>query len=172
MAAMIRTLIRPTGSDLRLPACPRALRSLVFLLFAVMPPLAPAQEDPPLQVDVRMPVRGNRGLGTSFRRQLQGGLATVSGRVLNQPGGETALVELQFDYRVDADFALDEIIARIVVSIQDAAGNEFSNVTIDPNTIHLNPNRVPLSYSATLYTVPKRGQSGYFVRVQVFGNYE
>jgi hypothetical protein len=75
-----------------------------------------------------------------------------------------------------ADIALDEIVSRIVISIEDAAGNEFSTVTIDPNTIPLNPNRLPLYYSVTLYTpaisnAPGRG-NGYFARVQVYGNYE
>ena len=114
-----------------------------------------------------------RPLPVSFRTLLDGGPAKLTGSVSNLPGGETALVALQFDYRVDADFALDEIISQIVISVEDASGQPFSNVTIDPNTIHLNPNRVPLYYSATLYTPEHtRGRNGYIVRVQVFGNYE
>ena len=91
----------------------------------------------------------------------------------NLPGGETALVTLQFDYRTQAEIALDELISQIVILIEDEDGNEFSTVTIDPNTIHLNPNRVPLYYSATLYTpIIERGGKGYTARIQVYGNYE
>ena len=52
------------------------------------------------------------------------------------------------------------------------AGNEFSRVTIDPNTVPLNSNRAPLYYSATLYRPPRDGRRLYFARIQVFGNYE
>jgi hypothetical protein len=38
--------------------------------------------------------------------------------------------------------------------------------------VPLNPNRVPLSYSATLYKPPRSGRNAYIARVQVFGNYE
>ena len=129
--------------------------------------------DEPLQVDVRLAVKGNRGASASFERQIEGGTATVSGRVHNLAEGETTLVMLRFDYRTNADIALDEIISRVVITIEDAVGNEFSTVTIDPNTIPLNPNRVPLDYSSTLY-IPTivRGGNGYIVRVQVYGNYE
>ena len=88
------------------------------------------------------------------------------------PGGETVLVSLRFDYNSDADIALDELINQIVVSTSDKAGNEFSRVTIDPNTVPLNPNRAPLYYSATLYHPPRNGRSLYLARIQVFGNYE
>ena len=87
-------------------------------------------------------------------------------------GGGTVLVSLRFDYNSDADIALDELISQIVVSTSDKAGNEFSRVTIDPNTVPLNPNRAPLYYSATLYHPPRNGRSLYFARIQVFGNYE
>jgi hypothetical protein len=132
-----------------------------------------AQDEPPLQIDVRLRVKRNHGLGAHFEHQIAGGAATLSGRVHNLPGGETALVTLQFDYRTNAEIALDEIVSRIVVSIEDSSGNEFSIATIDPNTVPLNPNRVPLYYSATLYT-PKiaHGENGYIARVQVYGNYE
>ena len=131
------------------------------------------QDGEPLQVDIRLRVKRNQGLGALFEHQIAGGAATLSGRVHNLPGGETALVMLQFDYRTNAKIALDEIVSRIIVSIEDSSGNEFSIVAIDPNTIPLNPNRVPLHYSATLYT-PKvaRGENGYIARVQVYGNYE
>jgi hypothetical protein len=56
--------------------------------------------------------------------------------------------------------------------VESIAGNEFSRVTIDPNTVPLNPNRAPLYYSATLYKPPRTGQSAYLVRIQFFGNYE
>jgi hypothetical protein len=42
--------------------------------------------------------------------------------------------------------------SRKYVSTSDRVGNEFSRITIDPNTVQLNPNRAPLPYSATLYT--------------------
>jgi hypothetical protein len=87
--------------------------------------------------------------------------------VHNLPGSETALVTLRFDYRTNAD------ISQIVISIEDADGNEFSTATIDPTAVPLNPNRAPLYYSATVYT-PRitRGEEGYITRIQVYGNYE
>jgi hypothetical protein len=143
-----------------------------FLLSALAPVTGVAQLRAPLQVDVRVPAKAT-GFAAFFQRRLEPGAATVSGRVRNLPGGETALVTLHFDYKIDADFAFDEIISRIVISIQDSVGNEFSKVTIDPNTVHLNPNRVPLDYTATLYTPPEtRPDSTYRVHVKVFGNYE
>jgi hypothetical protein len=144
----------------------------LILLSTLEPLVAVAQDLPPLQVDVRVPAKAT-GIGALFQRQIEPGEATVSGRVRNLPGGETALVTLRFDYKTNADFALDEIIGLIVISIEDSEGNEFSKVTIDPNTVNLNPNRVPLSYSATLYTPDQTGPRGsYTVHIQVFGNYE
>src|SRR5438094_253056 len=147
--------------------------AIVAIVTSVFSSLTVFAQNEPLQVDVRLRVKRNHGLGAHFERQIAGGEATVSGRVHNLPGGETALVMLQFDYRTNAEIALDEIVSRIVVSIEDSSGNEFSIVTIDPNTIPLNPNRVPLYYSATLYTPTiARGENGYIARVQVYGNYE
>ena len=144
---------------------------IIALALAALAPLnTSAQTDAPLQVDAR--IRVNRNGVISFQRQLDPGPATVRGRIQAQPGGETALVTLEFDYRVNADFALDEIISLIVISIEDTAGNALSTVTIDPNTINLNPNRVPLEYSATLYIPTDRQRPSYIVHVQVFGNYE
>jgi hypothetical protein len=146
---------------------------IAVLLSAFSPLTGLSQSGPPLQVDLRVQVKRNHGLGGFFEGQLQGGGATVTGRVHNLPGGETALVTLQFDYRTRTEIALDELISQIVILIEDQEGNEFSTVTIDPNTINLNPNRVPLHYSATLYTpIIERGGNGYTVRIQVFGNYE
>ena|SRR5438477_3347233 len=82
-----------------------------------------------------------------FHTRLEGGGAVVRGSVQTLPGGETALVSLHFDYNSDAGIALDELISQIVVSSSERAGNEFSRVTIDPNTVPLNPNRTPLCYS-------------------------
>ena len=153
---------------------PNMKRSLLPLL-ALFPLVAAfAQDQAPLQVDERVRVNNNkRPTATSFTAHLAGGPATLTGSVRNLPGGDTALMALQFAYTVSEDIALDEIISQIVVSVEDLAGNVFSTVSIDPNTIHLNPNRVPLYYSATLYTPEHvRGRNGYIVRVQVFGNYE
>jgi hypothetical protein len=137
-----------------------------------MPLRAIAQADAPLQLDVRVPVKQN-GLGASFQRRLEPGGATVAVRVRNLPGRETALVSLMFNYRINADFALDELISLIIITIEDSAGGEFSRATIDPSTIPLNPNREPLSYAASLYTpTQQHARAGYTVRVQVFGNYE
>jgi hypothetical protein len=149
----------------------KLIRNLL-ITFAALAPVVAIAQDAPLQVDVQVRAKPT-GFGASFHRELDGGGATVFGRVQNLPGNQTALVTLQFDYKTRADIALDEIIDRIVISIEDLGGNVFSTATIDPNTVPLNPNRVPLYYSATLYT-PDAGPkgSGYVVHVQVFGNYE
>jgi hypothetical protein len=150
----------------------KTLAIIGIVIAACSPGMLPAQGGAPLQVDVRVRAKGN-GMGAFFQRQIATGTAMVSGRVKNLPGNETALVTLRFDYHTNADIALDEIIDRIVISIEDLSGNQFSTVTIDPDTIHLNPNRVPLYYSTTLYTPDRpRIRGGYFVHVQVFGNYE
>jgi hypothetical protein len=150
----------------------KALAIIGIVIAACSPVILHAQGGAPLQVDVRVRAKGN-GMGAFFQRQIENGTATVSGRVQNLPGNETALVTLRFDYHTDADIALDEIIDRIVISIEDLSGNQFSTVTMDPDTIHLNPNRVPLYYSVTLHTPDRpRIRSGYFVHVQVYGNYE
>ena len=151
----------------------KILMGASITLLAVCPPLPlRAQLGAPLQVDVRVRVKSNHGFGTSFERQLDPGAATVEARIHNLPGGETAFVTLRFDYRTNADIALDEIISQIVISIEDANGNAFSTTTIDPNTIALNPNRAPLYYSATLYTPKVTRRAGYIAHVQVYGNYE
>jgi hypothetical protein len=130
------------------------------------------QEQPPLQADVQVRVNHRDRRLVRFSAGLEAGEATLRGSVQNMPGGETALVALYFDYHASADIALDEIISQIVVSTSDRIGNEFSRVTIDPNTVPLNPNRAPLYYSVTLYRPPRDGGNLYSVRVQVFGNYE
>lgn len=145
--------------------------SLVLLLsFARLSVVA--QEQAPLQANIRVRVDYNEKRAISFQSGLGGGVATVKGSVVNLPGGETALVLLHFDYRTDAAIALDELISQIFISIRDAAGNEISRVTIDPNTAPLNPNRAPLYYSATLYKPPAHGRNVYIARIKVFGNYE
>jgi hypothetical protein len=147
-----------------------AVVALLPLCFASH--LVVGQEQSPLQADVQVRVNhGDRRL-VPFHTRLEGGGATVRGSVQNLPGGETLLVSLRFDYNSDADIALDELISQIVVSTSDNAGNEFSRITIDPNTVPLNPNRAPLCYSATLYHPPRNGRSLYLARIQVFGNYE
>ncbi len=145
------------------------LRALLIFL----PSMALAQDvEPPIQVDVRIPIKSHRGLGGRFEQQIAPGPATISGRVYNLSGGQTSLVTLQFDYRSRAEFALDEIIARIVIAIEDLNGQQLSIAIIDPNTINLNPNRVPLYYSATLYNTQGDQRQDYIAHVQVFGNYE
>jgi hypothetical protein len=147
-----------------------AVVALLPLCFASH--LVIGQEQSPLQADIQVRVNYNDKRPVTFRGRLEGGEATVRGSVQNLPGGETALVTLHFDYRTDADIALDELISQIAVSTSDRAGNEFSGVTIDPNTVPLNPNRAPLYYSATLYQPPRDGRRLYIARIQVFGNYE
>jgi hypothetical protein len=147
-----------------------AVVALLPLCFASH--LVVGQEQSPLQADVQVRVNhGDRRL-VPFHARLEGGGATVRGGVQNLPGGETLLVSLRFDYNSDADIALDELISQIVVSTSNNAGNEFSRITIDPNTVPLNPNRAPLYYSTTLYHPPRNGRSLYLARIQVFGNYE
>ena len=152
----------------------RTIRKVLPILLFFPLLAAFAQDQAPLQADARVRVNNNkRPVAASFSAQLAGGPATLTGSVSNLPGGDTALVALVFDYRVDADIALDEIISQIVVWVEDHEGNVFSTITIDPNTVHLNPNRVPLYYSATLYTPDHtRRRNGYIVRVRVYGNYE
>lgn len=147
-----------------------AVVALLPLCFASH--LAIGQEQSPLQADIRVRVNHSDRRVVPFRARLEGGEAIVRGSVQNLPGGETVLVSLHFDYSSNADIALDELISQIVVSTSDNAGNEFSSITIDPNTVPLNPNRAPLYYSATLYHPPRNGRSLYLVRIQVFGNYE
>ena len=147
-----------------------AVMALLPLCFASQTVIGQGQA--PLQADVQVQVKYNDKRPVLFRARLEGGGAVLRGSVLNLPGGETALVLLHFDYNTDADIALDELISQIVVSTSHRAGNEFSRVTIDPNTVPLNPNRAPLYYSATLYRPPRNGRSLYIARIQVFGNYE
>jgi hypothetical protein len=155
-----------------LPWMKRSLAIIDLLLLCFTSRLVTGQEQAPLQTDVQVGVKhGDRRL-VPFRARLEGGGATVRGTVQNLPGRETVLVSLRFDYNSDADIALDELISQVVVSTSDKAKTEFSRVTIDPNTVPLNPNRTPLYYSATLYHPPRNGRSLYFVRIQVFGNYE
>ena len=155
-----------------LPLMKRRFAVLALLLLCFASHLATGQEQAPLQADVQVRVNSHDRRLVHFRASLEGGEATVRGTVQNLPGGETVLVSLHFDYSTPADIALDEIISQIVISTSDKTGNEFSRVTIDPNTIPLNPNRVPLYYSATLYHPPRDGQRFYIARIQVFGNYE
>jgi hypothetical protein len=144
----------------------------VLIAFGFVSSIVFAQEQAPLEADVRLRVNYNDRRLISFRADLEGGEATLHGTVRNLPGGETVLVQLEFDYRTRADIALDELISQIVVATTDRAGNEFSKVTIDPDTVPLNPNRVPLYYSGTVYRPPPAGRRFFVVRIQVFGNYE
>jgi hypothetical protein len=103
-----------------------------------------------------------------FVRPIPPGDARVVGRITPQRGRETVRVELGFDYRIPEDLiALDEIVCEILVEIVDDAGEVLARSLIDPDSIHLNPNRVPLFFATTLYTGEGTG-----VRVRIRGNYE
>ena len=149
----------------------RRFAGVVLLPFCLASHLVIGQEQAPLQADVQLQVKYNDKRPVLFRARLEGGGAVVRGSILNLPGGETALVVLHFDYNTDGDIALDEF-SQIVVLTSERAGNEFSKVTIDPNTVYLNLNRSSLSYSAALYPPPRDSRNLYLVRIQVFGNYE
>jgi len=151
----------------------KSLNVLVMLLtlftasavFAQDPPETPLQAD----VEVRMP----RNLDTrNFKMQLEGGTATIRGRVDNIDEDGTVVVVMRFDYRSGADIALDEIIDRIIVTVESQQGEEFSVSTIDPNDIHLNPNRAPLFFTTTLYRSPVSVSRDFRVHIRVYGNYE
>ena len=125
----------------------RRFAGVVLLPFCLASHLVIGQEQAPLQADVQLQVKYNDKRPVLFRARLEGGGAVVRGSILNLPGGETALVVLHFDYNTGGDIALDELISQIVVLTSERAGNEFSKVTIDPNTVYLNLNRSSLSYS-------------------------
>lgn len=150
----------------------RRFAAVALLLLCFAPLTVVAQGQSPLQSDIHVRVNHNEKRPVPFHTTLEGGEATLRGSVQNLPGGETVLVLLHFDYRIDADIAFDELISQIVVTTIDKAGNEFSRVTIDPNTVPLNPNRAPLYYSATLYKPARGARNAYITRIQVFGNYE
>lgn len=144
--------------------------ALALILGLLVAGAAAAQA--PLQLDVRARATGRRLVAATFRGTLEGGTARLAGSALNELGGETVLVGLRFDYRTSQPIALDEIIERIEVTVEDKTGAQFAKSTIEPNLINLNPNRVPLHYAATLYIPDDARVAGYFVRVKVFGNYE
>ena len=72
-----------------------------------------------LQADIRVRVNNDRRPAPDPPPQSHEALK-LTGSVSNLPGSEMALVALQFDYRVNADFALDEIISQIVISVEYA----------------------------------------------------
>jgi hypothetical protein len=148
--------------------------AVVLTLFSAFSASAAFAQDPPetpLQVDVE--VRMPRNLESrNFKRVLEGGTATIRGRVDNIDENGTVVVTMRFDYRSGADIALDEIIDRIIVTIESQQGEEFAVSTIDPNDIHLNPNRAPLFFSTTLYRSPVSVSRDFRVRIRVYGNYE
>jgi hypothetical protein len=150
----------------------RVIVAVALLLLCFASPIVIAQGQAPLQADIQVRINYNTQSPVPFRSRLEGGGATVKGTVVNVPGSEAVAVRLRFNYRTNADIALDELISQIIVLTSDTDGNEFSRVTIDPNTVPLNPNRAPLSYSATLYKPPRGRQNAYITRIQVFGNYE
>jgi hypothetical protein len=149
----------------------KAFKTFIALLCLILSVAVQGQEQAPLQADVTVRVNDNMHRPVPFSAELAGGEAALTGTVSNLPGGDTAFVALRFDYRINADIALDEIISKIVVTIEDLDGNLFSMARVNPNTVHLNPNRVPLYYSVTLY-LPETARHRYVARVRVFGNYE
>ena len=119
-----------------------------------------------VQADVVTPL----GSAHRFQTTLAPGDAVLRGRVVQRRGGETVRVDLQFRYRVPPDvIVFDEIICSIEVLVEDDAQNVLARSEIDPDSINLNPNRVPLSYATTLYTTAPGASA---VRVRVRGNYE
>jgi hypothetical protein len=147
--------------------------AVVLVLLSASAALAPASaQDAPLQSDIY--VRISRPVdGRNFKAELEGGTATVRGRVFNMDADGTVYVTLRFDYRSGADIALDEIIDRIVVTVENQQRTEvFGISTIDPNDINLNPNRAPLTFATTLYRSPVAISRDYWVRIRVYGNYE
>ncbi len=144
--------------------------AIVGLAAALLPVLAQAAL---LQVDRAVTVSTAAGAVRQFANFIQGGAATVRGTVRNAPNGETAIIDLVFDYRVPrGTIALDELIAGIKLSIETAAGEEVNAAFINTRLIPLNPNRAALSYRATLYYPSAPDASTYVLRVRVFGNYE
>jgi hypothetical protein len=139
------------------------LGALLALLLAAETGGAQCLSD--VQADIRVPLVSGP---VSFKQNLAPGDARVVGRAWPQRGRETVRVDLRFDYRIPKDvIAFDEIICEIEVLVEDAAGGEVARSVIDPNSINLNPNRVPLSYATTLY---KSG--GTALRIRIRGNYE
>jgi hypothetical protein len=137
--------------------------------FALCPVADSTSAASELQIDlpVTMPSVGSR----RTMRAIPPGDATMTAVLRNQPGGETVRVDLTFDYRVPPGIVFDEIIDRIEIAVETLAGAPFSTpTTIDPGEINLNPNRVPLTYRATLYH--PADPAGYVVRLRLFGNYE
>ncbi len=132
-------------------------------------PGSDARAGPPLQANVTIPMPIDPGASNNYSSALGGGGATVSGTVRNQLDGNAVQVDLLFDYRTDDAIFFDEIIVRIEISTENASGT-YGFASIDPNYVNLNPNRVSLSYRATLYFPTEA--IGYVGRVKVFGNYE
>jgi len=123
----------------------------------------------PLQANVAIPMPIDPGASNDYSSSLGRGGSTVSGTVRNLLESNAVQIDLLFDYRTNDEIFLDEIIVRIEISTENGSGT-VGFATIDPNFINLNPNRVSLSYRATLY-FPTDATS-YVARVKVFGNYE
>lgn len=148
--------------------------AVALTLFSAFSASAAFAQDPPEtpeQANIRVRIPGVSD-GRNFKAPLAGGTATVRGRVISLEGDDTTLVSMRFDYRSGADIALDEIIDRILVTVEDQQGTELGRSVIDPNDIHLNPNRSPLLFSTTLYRPQDTRLGSYIVRIRVYGNYE
>jgi hypothetical protein len=137
--------------------------------FALCPVAGSSSAASELQIDLplTMPPVGSR----RATRSIPPGDATMKAVLRNQRGRETVRIDLTFAYRVPSGIVFDEIIDRIEIAVETLAGEPFSTpTTIDPGEINLNPNRVPLTYRATLYHPVDA--AGYVVRLRLFGNYE
>ena len=85
---------------------PHRMRLLLTLVAFLSSLAAFGQDQAPLQADLRIRVNNDkRPVAAAFSTQLSGGVAKLTGSVANLPGGDTALVALQFDYRVAAEIA-------------------------------------------------------------------
>jgi hypothetical protein len=142
----------------------RVIFAATLAFFAALP--AQAQEGPPLQTSVVLPMPAADGAAAATSSGIEGGGAKVRVSAVNR--GDVVQVDLRFRYRIPEDtIAFDEILSRIEIETADD-GEVYSRSTIVPNEMNLNPNRASLRYRVTLY----RPEGGYAVRMRLFGNYE
>jgi hypothetical protein len=147
---------------------PRPLFVLLALWLALVAAPAAGQV---LQVDLALSAPTRPGGAVRFEAPIgELGPATLSGVARNRKGGAVQ-VDLVLRYQIPRDsIALDEVVERIELATETAAGDPFLAATLDTALIPLNPNRTPLRYRVTLYR-PEEGET-YRLRVRLFGNYE